>query len=202
LLFILPPLKKIFDGEFYISEVIEYELVERPQKVKKFMLEALMIKKLIDEGVIKVKADNLIKKQTKVFLDIANNTFKANSEGIKIIHEGEASCLALYNFLPAEKKAIVVDERTLRMLCENPGNLHKLLENKLHRKIHANEMNYNFFRRFNIIRSTELAYMAHKNGIIRLPANPQKAIEAIFYALKYKGCSISHIEIKEAKNLI
>lgn len=202
LLFILKPLKNIFGGEFYITEQIKYELIDYSLTIKKFKLEALMIKKLIDEGIIKIKSDSFIEKQTKMFLNIANNTFKVNGEGIKIIHEGEASCLSLYNFLPTEKKAIVTDERTMRMLCENPKNLHKLLEKKNHRSIQANEMNYNFFKKFKIIRSAELAYIAYKHSIISLPIKSKEAIEAILYALKYKGCAISHNEILEAKNLI
>lgn len=200
LLYILKPLKNIFNGDFYITEQIKYELIDRSLEIKKFKLEALMIEKLINEGIIKIKHDPFIDKQTKMFLNIANNTFKVDGEGIRLIHEGEASCLSLYNFLPTENKAIVTDERTTRMLCESPQNLHKLLESKHHRKIHTNEVNYGFFKRFNIIRSAELAYIAYKRGIISLPVKSRDAIEAIFYALKYKGCAISHNEIREAKN--
>lgn len=200
LLFILKPLKQIFGGEFYITEQIKHELIDRPLEIKRFKLEALMIKKLINEGVLKIKEDGVVDKQTQTFLNVANNTFKVDGDGIRIIHEGEASCLSLYNFLPAEKKAIVTDERTTRMLCENPKNLHKLLEKKNHRQIQTNELNYEFFKRFNIMRSSELAYMAYKLGIISLPVKSKEAVEAILYALKYKGCAISHDEIREAKN--
>lgn len=199
LLFILKPLKQIFEGDFYITEPIKYELIDRSLAIKRFRLEALMIKKLINEGVLKIKTDSFIDKQTKLFLNVANNTFKIDDEGIRLIHEGEASCLSLYNFLPTTKKAIVIDERTTRILCESPENLHKLLESKHHRKIQANEVNYNFFKRFNVIRSSELAYLAYKYNIISLPAKSKDSIEAILYALKYKGCAISHNEIREAK---
>ncbi len=201
LLFILKPLKKLFGGEFYITEQIKKELIDKPMGIKRFKFEALMIEKLIDEGIIKIKGDGLIQKKVQTFLNVANNTFKVEDEGIRIIHEGEASCLALYNVLPTEKKAIVTDERTTRMLCENPKNLHKLLEKKNHRPIQANELNYQFFKKFNVIRSVELAYIAYKAGIITLPSKQKEAIEAIFYALKYKGCAISHNEIHEAKKL-
>lgn len=201
LLYILKPLKKIFGGEFFITENVKYELIDRSLQIKKFKLEALVIQSLINEGVLRIQKNKFIDKETKKLLNIANNTFKADGESIKIIHEGEASCLALYSYLPTNKKAIVVDERTTRMLCESPENLHKLFESKLHRKINAFEINFNFFKRFKIIRSSELAYIAYKKGIIALPAKSHEAIEAILYALKYKGCAISHNEIHEARNL-
>ncbi|MCX8194265.1 MAG: hypothetical protein N3G19_02815 [Candidatus Pacearchaeota archaeon] len=200
LLYILKPLKKIFGGEFFITENVKYELIDRSLGIKKFKFEALVIQSLINQGVFKIKNNSYIENETKKLLNIANNTFKVNNESMRIIHEGEASCLALYNFLPTDKKAIVIDERTTRMLCESPENLHKLFESKLHRKIEAFDVNFNFFKRFKIIRSTELAYVAYKKGIIVLPAKSREAIEAILYALKYKGCSISHDEIREAKN--
>lgn len=200
LLFVLKPLKNLFGGEFYITESVKHELVDRSLEIKRFKLEALMIKKLIDDGIIKIKEDGKVEKETKTLLNVANNTFEVDGESMRIIHEGEASCLSLYNFLPTEKKAIVIDERTTRMLCESPENLHKLLESKNHRKIKANIINYSFFKKFNVIRSSELAYLAYKAGIISLPIKSNEAIEAILYALKYKGCAISHNEIHEAKS--
>lgn len=136
----------------------------------------------------------------KRILNIANSTFKTNGEFIRVIHEGEASCLALYNLIKAS--ALVVDERSLRMLCESPKNLHKLFQSKLHRRVTANEKNYSAFKGFRIIRSAELAFVAYRNKIINLPAKKSNAIKALFYAVKYKGCAISRNEIEVAKRLI
>jgi hypothetical protein len=201
LLFILEPLKKAFNGEFFIPEKVEYELIDKSLKTKRFRLEAYMIQKLINQGILKLKTNGKIKEETGKLLNIANNTFKVEYEGMRIIHAGEAECLTLFNSLATEDKAIVIDERTTRMLCEKPQNLHRLLEKKHHTKILANEVNYKFFRKFKIIRSSELAYIAYKKGIIKLPSTHKEAIDAIFYALKFKGCSISHGEISIAKNL-
>ncbi len=203
LLFILEPLKKFFNGEFLIPEKVKYEIIDRSLKIKRFKLEALMIQNLINKGILKIRTDKKIKEETQKLLNIANNTFKTEYEGIKIIHAGEASCLALYNSLHTFDKAIVIDERTTRMLCEKPENLHRLLEKKHHTKIHANEINYEFFKKFNVIRSSELAFIAYKKEIIKLPStiSSREAIDALMYALKYKGCAISHGEISIAKGL-
>ena len=94
---------------------------------------------------------------------------------------------------------IVVDERTTRMLCENPENLRKLLQKKLHTNISANKQNYDYFKNFRIIRSTELAYLAYKKGFFDI--KDPRILDAVLYGLKYHGCSISEEEIEEIKKL-
>ena len=69
------------------------------------------------------------------------------------------------------------------------------MEKKLHTSIKVNKNNYKSFIGFKIIRSTELAYIAHKNNLFDL--KDPLAFEAILYGLKFKGCSISEAEVKE-----
>ena len=75
----------------------------------------------------------------------------------------------------------------------------KLLEKKLHTPITANKKNYSYFKGYKIIRSTELAYIAYKKGFIDI--KDPRVLEAMLYALKYRGCSISEAEIEEVKYL-
>jgi hypothetical protein len=103
----------------------------------------------------------------------------------------------LFNLLDIDKKAIVVDERTTRILCEAPENMRKLLESKLHTKIDASEKNYPMFKDFRIFRSSELVFIAYRLGIIDLPAKKRESMEALLYGLKYKGCTISMREIDD-----
>ena len=201
LLYILEPLKKLFGGEFYITENIRVELIDRSSEIRRFMLESLMIKKLIDQDTLKVVPSKDLKAEQEKIMNTANFMFKTEEEWIRMIHEGEASCLALYNTIKTDKKAIVIDERTTRMLVEMPENLHKLLGKKLHRKIQAKPENYPFFNNFRIIRSSELCLIAYLNKIISLPSSPQQAIIALLYATKYKGCAISNQEIESIKNI-
>jgi hypothetical protein len=88
------------------------------------------------------------------------------------------------------------------MLCESPENLKELLEKKLHSSVvskNSKNENYNYFSKFKIIRSTELVYLAHKKRLIEL--KDKRAYEAMLYALKFHGCSISMEEIEEMKLL-
>ena len=199
-------LKKNFDGKFIITNEVKREIIDKPITIKKFELEALKIKKLFDEKVFEMP-DSLkidsgeISRNTLNIMDIANNTLIRNGKPIHLIDDGESSCLALSKILNDQKikNVIVVDERTLRMLCEKPENLKKLLQKKLHTNINEKKENYKYFEGFQFIRSAELVYVAYKKGIIEL--NDERTLDALLYAVKFSGCSISDIEIEEIKKL-
>lgn len=201
LLSYIQPLKQKFKGDFLISDAIYEEIIGRPSKNVKFMLESLQIKELVKEGVFSMFEKRVIE-ETRRILDVANHTFSANGDWIKILHEGEASCIAIYHLLNEQKKAIVIDERTTRMLCEAPQNLRALLERKLKTKVEAIEKNYEFFRDIKIIRSSELAYIGFISNIIILPTEKKEAIKALLYGVKFKGCTISDKEIKEFQTTV
>lgn len=201
LAYLLKDLHEKFNGDFLFSKEVEKETITRSLNIPRFMLEALQIKGLVNDAIFTRFEKNLKREKEKI-LNVANHTYKARGEWISIIHEGEASCLAIYKNLISEKKAIVIDERTTRMLCESPENLRKLLELKLHTKIESVKENYNFFKDVKIIRSCELMFLAYANGLISLPASKRDSIKALLYAAKYKGCSVSNQEIREAINYI
>lgn len=202
ILHILKKLKKEFKGDFLITREVKEEIIDRPQNIKRFELGALRLKELFDEKIIKF-ADitneqiNQLRRKRKELTNIANSTFRARGKDIHLIDKGESAVLALSLIL--KDSAIVIDERTTRMLCENPDNLRKLLQKKLKTKVQAKESNYKFFKGFKIIRSTELVYLAHKKGLIKL--KDPKAYEAMLYGVKFKGCSISEKEIQMLKSL-
>jgi hypothetical protein len=83
------------------------------------------------------------------------------------------------------------------MLIEKPDNLKELLKKRLHVNIQLNRKNFDSFRGFKIIRSTELAYILHKKKLIDMGNG--RALDALLWAMKFKGCSISDEEIDEIK---
>ncbi|MFC1710854.1 hypothetical protein ACFLZJ_01725 [Nanoarchaeota archaeon] len=199
-------LKSVFKGNFIITNEVKYEVIDRPIKIKRFELEALKVKSLLDAKIIELPSsigikDAEISKRAKEILDIANKTFTGGGKGINLLHLGEASCLALSKILNEKKveNAFAVDERTARMLVEKPDNLKKLFEKKLHTRITSDPKNYKFFEGIRIIRSAELAYVAYKKGLVRLKDGI--VLDALLYALKFKGCAISNEEISEIKKL-
>ncbi len=199
LLPLLEELQKKFKGDFLITKEVKSEIIDRPLTIKRFQLQAFQIKELFRKGVIKhaditPKQVNELRKIREHLMQVANNTFKTKKRYVHLIDKGESAALALSSILP-NNPPLVVDERTTRMLCENPNNLKKLMEKKLHTSIKPNTGNYSYFEKFKIIRSTELMYIAYKKGLCKI--KDKGVLEAALYGLKFKGCSISEDEIQE-----
>src|SRR3989344_9044836 len=140
----LRELKKIFDGSFLITKEVKQEVIEKPLTIKRFEFEAMRIKSLLDDKVLELPEilgvkDSEISSEAQRILDVANNTFFQKSKALEIIHNGEASVLALSKILNSKKirNVIAVDERTTRVLGEKPDNLRNLLGKKFHTTITA-----------------------------------------------------------------
>lgn len=201
-------LKKIFNGKFLITESVKKEIIDKPLTIKKFKLEALKNKELLDTKILEMPSSlslNLssekILKQANEIMKIANSTFHGRGKDISLLSLGETSCLALSKILDekAIKNVIAIDERTTRMLAERPENLHELLEKRLHTKLDYKKSNFQFFKGFKFIRSAELMYVAYKKKLIRLKNH--EVLDALLYAVKFKGCAISGDEIREIKRI-
>ena len=202
----LKELKKIFKGKFIITKEVKSEIIDRPLTIKRFELEAMMLQELIDSGILEMPSslnvsDAEIMEKTEQIMNVANNTFTGKERNIHLIDLGESSCLALSKILTEKKieNIVVVDERTTRLLGEKPENLKKYMESKLHFSLSENKSNYKFFQGFKFIRSTELMYVAYKKGIIKI--KNKNLLDALLYALKFKGTAISDDEINEIKRI-
>ena len=203
---IVEDLKKDFKGKFLITSEIKREIIDFPIKVKRFELEALKLKNLFDRNILEspssigIKDSDIFQKANEI-LDLANNCFVGDGKAIKLINGGEASCLALSTILTQKgiKNVLAVDERTTRMLVENQEELKNFLERKLHVKIKICEKSSPFFRNFKIIRSPEIVYVAYKKNLIKL--KDKNILDALLYAVKFKGASISNEEIEEMKRI-
>lgn len=203
----LRELKKIFPGKFIIPSEVKWEIIERPINIKRFELEALKLQELVKDKILESPESLGINKEkisteTQKLLGIANNTFfEKGQKEIHLIDLGETACIALSKMLTENKinNAILIDERTTRMLCEKPENLKKLLQKKLHVRVDIKKENLKYFKGIKIARSTELIYIAYKQGLVKI--KDKKILDALLYALKFKGCAISTEEIMRIKKL-
>ncbi len=202
----LKELRKIFKGKFIVTNDVKKEIIDKPMAIKRFELEALKLKQLLDEKILDLPFslgidEAEISKKSNEILGIANKTFFSAEKDIHLIDSGEASCLALSKILSEKnvKNVIAIDERTTRMLGEKPENLKKLLRKKLHTKINSKRENFKFFQGFRFIRSAELVYVAYKKNLVKLKNG--LVLDALLYAMKFKGCAISGNEIEEIKKI-
>ncbi len=206
LLDLIKDLKKGFDGKFLITSEVKKEVIDTPLRIKKFELEALKIKELLESGILEMPSsvgvtDVEISRKTEDMLRVANSFFVGNGREIHLIDSGEASCLALSRILTEEgtENLLAVDERTTRMIVEKHENLREFLEKKLHIRIQVNHEHLKYFHGFKIIRSTELVYVAYKKGFVDI--KDKNTLDALLYAMKFKGASISDWEIEEIKKI-
>ncbi len=200
-------LKKIFRGKFIMTREVKNEVIDTPLQIKRFELEALKIKQLLDDKVFELPdsvdvKDSEIEKIDQEFLNTANSTFGSNGKDIHILDHGESSCLALSRILNEKgiKNLIAIDERTTRLLVEKPDNLREMFEERFHTKIAINTEKVKMFGNFKIIRSPELAYVAYKNNLLDIK-DGKTVLDAVLYSMKFKGASISGEEIEQIKSL-
>lgn len=205
MLSVLEKLKENFDGEFVITPRVKNEVIDKPMRIKKYELEAIQVKNLVAKGILKMSTKIIpqqkLDAEVKKILDITNSLLRDSNthEKIEIIHNGEAACLAFSN-LCKEDNVIVIDERTTRILTESPKSLERMMESKLHRALDLDEQGLNKLKKFKFIRSAELLFIAYKKGLIPLKKD-KNLLDAMLYALKYKGTAISKKEIEEIKEM-
>jgi len=206
LLDILPALQKKLNGKFLITKEVKYEIVDRPVDIHRFELGALKIQNLIDSKVLEMPESmgirsEKITNETKELMDVANHFLQIKDRWLKIVSEAEMSCLALSTELINRgiENIIAIDERTTRILAEMPGNLEKLMSERLHMTVHLVAKNFEIFSKYKFIRSSELVYVAYKKNLIDIKG--KKVLEALLYATKFKGAAISFEEIDILKKL-
>ncbi|MCX6802469.1 MAG: hypothetical protein NT067_05165 [Candidatus Diapherotrites archaeon] len=187
--------------EAVISSGVEAESVLTPINIKRLELNAMRIRHGIESGWIRIAGlDESVNSEVTELAGKANSCFFTSLGNITLLHRGEAEALVL-----AEKTGAVVlamDERTTRMIVEEPERLRKLLEKRHECRVQKNqavsEEISKRFRGLKIVRSSEIAVLAFEKGFLSKEIGEgEKALEAALYSLKYQGCAISSEEIEE-----
>lgn len=208
LLWVLESLKKNSNCKYYITHEVKNEAIIKPLNSKKFKFEALMVSKMLQDGIFEIYNDNNMQKDTLDLLDLANNTFMARGNYIQIVHNGEIEVLIAAMRLAAD--AVMIDERTTRVLIENPLKVKQRLEKKLHTNVKINKDNLIELKKkigkINVLRSFEIVTVAYEKGLLNEYIlnikNPKKELlESILWAVKLSGCSVSEDEIKNVLKL-
>jgi hypothetical protein len=203
LLWILKPLKERFRGQFLVTPAVRRELVEQPLAIKRFEFEALQVLREIKTGTFAVVPRGKLDKDRDVLFALANNLFSAKGTSITLLHQAEVEAIA--GALAYEAKAIVIDERTSRLLIEQPLGLRDILQEKLHTKIVVDMENFRALQKrlsgLKVIRSLELCLAAVELGLLDdyLPEKMSKKVllDAVLWGLRLKGCSIPEDDLQD-----
>jgi len=208
LLWVMDELKKKFKGHFLIPSAVKREVIDAPLQSKKFKLEAMQVLSEVVKGNIEIfDHDNEVQKEINELSIAANTIFIARGNFIKVAHSGELSAIAIARLLGSD--AVVIDERTTRVLIEEPQKLADLLEAKLHTPISINKESLRVFRAkvdgLTVLRSCELGVIAYEMGLFdryalsgeeKYVENPKLTVlDGVLWGLRLRGCSISTEEI-------
>lgn len=203
LLWVLPELKNS-KLKFYITSAVKHEIVDRPLETRRFKFEALQVQRLLDNKTIDVIDDEEVISLAKLLQNLANSILSAHNQPIALLQRGELETLAAAILYKAD--ALVIDERVTRTLIENPSELKKLMERRLHQRLNLNKSALDEFtqrtRHLRIIRSIELATCAFEQGIldsyiVKLPNAKRELLESVLWGLKMNGASVAEQEINE-----
>jgi len=205
LIWILPELKKKFNGRFYITPAVRYELVDRPLSGKRFEFEALQVAKLIREGVLEV-FEKVPQKKSRELSNLANSSFSVNNRSLEILQSGEMESVSSAVSVGAD--AVVIDERTLRLFIEKRASMKRYLKTRFRHNVSEDTAKIDqfasYFKGLTILRSIELVAVAYKMGLLDSYIIPQKdgretLLDAVLWATRYNGCAVTEHEINEIK---
>ncbi|MFT4343673.1 MAG: hypothetical protein ACMXYE_02910 [Candidatus Woesearchaeota archaeon] len=196
----LPFLRKEYGGSFYVCNAVHKEVIETPSHSKKFSLEAMQVQHLITQGHLELYDTSEYAQETHIITELTNSIYSINGKNLTILNAGELDALVLAKNINAE--AVVVDERTTRLILENPFRLQKLLEKKFGGKVAINRAKLHEFERhfspLKIIRSVELALIAVEKGFfdhLIHEHSRSSLVYSLLWALKLNGCAVSEREI-------
>jgi len=192
---ILRKLKQAYDGDFFITDAVYQETVGKAMQSLRFRYEGYRLKELIEDGTIKTYPDAGLQNQIRDLMNSMNRTYLVNGKPLTIVQLGEISTTIAC--LKEKADLIALDERTTRLLIENPDSLKPWLENKLHTNISINKENEESWRslisdKFIPMRSTEFAIAAWEKGFF---GENHDVLFGLLWALKFAGCAISEEEI-------
>lgn len=197
---VLSFLRERAGARFVIPPGVYDELVSRPLGIKRYGYSAVRLRRMVEAGVLEVQKSEGLQPRTEEFLGLANTAFFVEARPLRILHEGEAECLASLH--GTRKPLLLVDEKTTRLLLEDPKRLKELMQGEYQRKVTVNDSNLARFRQLAgevfVVRSTELVALAVRRGFFAEYGEERlEAFHSSLYALRYAGCSISSDELVE-----
>ncbi|MFH0955134.1 MAG: hypothetical protein V1777_03450 [Candidatus Micrarchaeota archaeon] len=192
------------DCRFLLSQSVWDESVETPTRIHRFELNAERIREAVEmEWMEIVQPTSETKQWAAKIADWANHSFLIGKKPLAILQAGEIETMALYLSLQAD--AMAIDERTCRMLVEEPLRLQNHIAAKYDKKVSVNQAALapirQQFKSALIVRSCDLLAWTYKHDLFgyELSQNPA-TLEASLFAVKTAGCAVASREILDYIN--
>jgi len=184
-------------SELYITPTVYREVYVHPRRKRIYAWSAERIGELIGRKIF-VHTLSAADLSTVEHLDrVLNSVFYSSRGPIRILQRGELEAVVLAQRLD---KILAMDERTLRLIIEDPEQLRARLARKLHGWVKVNkerlERARELIRDIFVVRSVDIVAYAYEKGFLHDKKDPVAALRAALYALKYNGCAVSEEEIE------
>jgi hypothetical protein len=177
---IFEKLKDCFEGDFYITDSVYRETIDRALQSVRFRYEGYRILKLLEKGILKQYSEKNIRPKVQNEMNLLNRIFYVYNKPLKIVQIGEVS--AIVASLYEKNTWLAIDERTARMLIENLDGVNNSAASDW--KEHSERLPV-------CIRSAELAVAAWEAGLLE----NLDQLYGLLWALKFSGCAITESEI-------
>jgi hypothetical protein len=189
---------------FFITPTVRSEVTSRPMGIKKYALSAVRLQKCIDDGVLKLLASVTLHDRASRILKAANSMIYAGKKPLELLQLGEAECLAI--FASASAHMLLVDEKTTRLLVENPHKLRETVQTRNAEGVRLDQGRREEFasltREVSCMRSSELLALAYTKGYFDdYRGLKEDAFRASIYALRDAGCGLASSEIVEYESM-
>ncbi|MDO8625476.1 MAG: hypothetical protein Q7R47_05315 [Candidatus Diapherotrites archaeon] len=186
---------------FLVPESVFEETVIRPQSIRRFELNAVRLKSAVADGWLElVPSSSSTRAHYSNIAQWSNHLFFVDNRPLELLHLGELEALAVYKDRKAD--ALAIDERTCRMMLEDPGRLRSLISKRQDQKIDVDTSNLknfsDFFGKPVVVRSCDLLALAFRQGLFADDlVSSRQGIEAALWAVKFAGCAVSGLEIDQ-----
>ncbi len=185
------------DLGFYIGRSVYTETIERALRGRRHKYQAIRILKRINEGKIKIYP--IDKDELEYYIELANRIFLYGKKSVEIVHSGEVETVLIAKKL--DLPLVGIDEKTMRLLIEDPMRLREIIESKTHRRIRVNKSALeeweDMTRDIRVVRSADLFVYLFRKGYFKDIPMKKEILEGGLWALRFSGCSISEEEIEE-----
>lgn len=205
---LLPVFSHIRDdiGEFVITTGVKFECIDRVRNNMRFKLSSLRINDQLNEFIFTVyKSDKELDDKTKEILNLTNSIFLINGTPLHIVDFGEAESMALLSI--SKSNCLAVDERTTRLLIEDPNALLDILKRKHpNKRIELIKERHDKFKQLignpTVIRSVDLLAFAYEKNLLKGIITNKEYLKSALYSLKFNGCAVSFEEIEDYLNAL
>ena len=204
-LWLLYDLNRKHGFRFLIPDMVEYECIRRPLNIKEYSMDAIRLEDAVNDGVLEVIRDEDINSEMVKIMNFSNHLYYARGKPIHLVDRGEAAMIALADKYDID--LLLMDERTTRLLIEDPMSIKKHFENEFNVHIGVNETSLRELQSrlegLKVIRSSEIITLGYRIGLFNKFQHIEKdALEAALYRVKFRGCSISFDEINEILQMV